>query len=136
VGAVAAATPFSVSDPAESLNCLDGVSVFRHISNMNQVREHLRLLSIFHYVVWGVGYLFSLIPCIHLAIGIFFLVAPEETFEVPTPPRPVRISPEPGVETPSAAPVPSVAPFPAKRFGLIFTSVASVIIIAGMIVST
>jgi hypothetical protein len=39
--------------------------------------EHLRLLSIFHYVVGGIGALFALFPLIHLVIGIAFLVAPE-----------------------------------------------------------
>jgi hypothetical protein len=32
--------------------------------------EHLRLLSIFHYIVAGLTALFSLFPLIHLAIGI------------------------------------------------------------------
>lgn len=103
---------------------------------MNPVREHLRLLSIFHYVVGGMGYLISLVPCIHLAIGIFFLVAPEETFQVPPPPRPVPASPEPGAETTPVAPVAPVPPFPSKLFGVIFTTVASVIIVSGMIFST
>lgn len=37
---------------------------------MNQDEEHLRLLSIFHYVVGGITALFACFPCIHLAIGI------------------------------------------------------------------
>jgi len=32
--------------------------------------EHLRLLSIFHYVVGGIGVLFACIPLIHLGLGI------------------------------------------------------------------
>jgi hypothetical protein len=36
---------------------------------MNDV-EHLRLLSIFHYVVGGLMGLFSLFPLIHLALGL------------------------------------------------------------------
>lgn len=32
--------------------------------------EHLRLLSIFHYIVAGITALFSLFPVIHLVIGI------------------------------------------------------------------
>lgn len=39
-------------------------------STSNQDTEHLRLLSIFHYVVAGVLGLFSLFPIIHLVIGI------------------------------------------------------------------
>ncbi len=37
---------------------------------MNQDEEHLRLLSIFHYVVSGITALFACFPCIHLAVGI------------------------------------------------------------------
>lgn len=37
---------------------------------MNQDQEHLQLLSVFHYVVAGLLGLFSLIPVVHLVIGI------------------------------------------------------------------
>lgn len=37
---------------------------------MNQDEEHLRLLSIFHYVVGGLTALLACFPCIHLAVGI------------------------------------------------------------------
>ena len=37
---------------------------------MNQDLEHLRLLSIFHYVVAGLAALFALIPVFHLVFGI------------------------------------------------------------------
>ncbi len=37
---------------------------------MTQDEEHLRLLSIFHYVVAGMAGLFSLFPIMHLAIGL------------------------------------------------------------------
>ena len=40
---------------------------------MDQDLEHLRLLSIFHYVVGGIAALFSCFPFIHLAIGIALL---------------------------------------------------------------
>ena len=36
---------------------------------MNQDLEHLRLLSIFHYVLAGFGFLFSLFPVIYLVMG-------------------------------------------------------------------
>ena len=36
----------------------------------NQDTEHLRLLSIFHYVVAGIVAVFSLIPLLHIAMGI------------------------------------------------------------------
>lgn len=37
---------------------------------MSQDQEHLKLLSIFHFVVAGLAALFSLIPVLHLVIGI------------------------------------------------------------------
>jgi len=37
---------------------------------MNQDDEHLRLLSIFHYVVGGITALIACFPFIHLALGI------------------------------------------------------------------
>ena len=37
---------------------------------MNQDEQHLRLLSIFHYVVGGMNALAACIPFIHLALGI------------------------------------------------------------------
>ena len=36
----------------------------------NQDTEHLRLLSIFHYVVAGLAALFALLPIFHFVIGI------------------------------------------------------------------
>ena len=43
---------------------------------MNQDIEHLRLLSIFHYVVAGIGALVSCFPVFHLAFGLVMLFAP------------------------------------------------------------
>lgn len=37
---------------------------------MNQDTEHLKLLSVFHYVVAGLAALFSLFPVLHLFFGI------------------------------------------------------------------
>ena len=39
---------------------------------------HLRLLSIFHYVVAGLAALFACIPIIHLVVGLTFVLAPEK----------------------------------------------------------
>ena len=39
--------------------------------------EHLRLLSIFHYVVSGLAALFACFPIFHLVIGLFFIFAPQ-----------------------------------------------------------
>ena len=42
---------------------------------MNQDREHLRLLAIFHYVVAGLAGLFSLFPLLYTTIGTIFIFA-------------------------------------------------------------
>lgn len=44
---------------------------------MNQDLEHLRLLSIFHYVVAGLTALFACFPIFHLAFGLVMFFAPE-----------------------------------------------------------
>jgi hypothetical protein len=45
---------------------------------MNHDEEQLKLLSIFHYVVAGVAALFSLFPCLYVAMGLFILYGPGE----------------------------------------------------------
>ena len=44
---------------------------------MNQDTEHLRLLSIFHYIVAGLTALFSSFGLIHLSVGLMMLFSPE-----------------------------------------------------------
>ena len=39
----------------------------------NDDAEHLRLLSIFHYIVGAIMGLFSLVPLIHLTVGLFLV---------------------------------------------------------------
>jgi len=43
---------------------------------MTKDEDHLRLLSIFHYVVGGLAALFALFPIFHLVLGLFFVFAP------------------------------------------------------------
>ncbi len=43
---------------------------------MNQDIEHLRLLSIFHYVVGGLVALFACFPLLYVLFGLVMLVAP------------------------------------------------------------
>lgn len=80
-------------------------------------QEHLKLLSIFHYVLGAMLYLFGFFPIIHLTIGILFLTG--------------VIQPESPDEE-----------FPAQLFGLLFTilplllmagawTLATLVIIAG-----
>ncbi len=45
---------------------------------MNQDDEHLRLLSMFHYIAAGIIGLCACFPVIHLAVGLGMLLAPEE----------------------------------------------------------
>jgi hypothetical protein len=45
---------------------------------MTRDQEHLRLLSIFHYVVSGLIALFALFPVIHLVVGLFLVFAPNK----------------------------------------------------------
>jgi hypothetical protein len=56
---------------------------------MNQDQEHLRLLSIFHYIVSGIAALFACFPILHFIIGIVAIVAPQKfagkSGEVPPP---------------------------------------------------
>ena len=44
----------------------------------NTDNEHLKLLSIFHYMVGGMAALFACIPIFHLILGLFFILAPEK----------------------------------------------------------
>src|SRR5438876_11967118 len=42
---------------------------------MNQDKEHLQLLAIFHYVVAGLGALFSFFPLLYTTVGAIFIFA-------------------------------------------------------------
>lgn len=53
---------------------------------MKQDEEHLKLLSIFHYVLGGMAALFALFPIIHLVFGLFILLAPESFANKGEPP--------------------------------------------------
>ena len=50
--------------------------------------EHLKLLSIFHYVMGGLSALFGCIPIIHVVLGLVFLLAPHAFGEGPNQPPP------------------------------------------------
>lgn len=45
---------------------------------MKQDEDHLRLISIFHYVVAGLAGLFAMFPIIHLVIGLVIILAPQK----------------------------------------------------------
>ena len=71
---------------------------------MNQDEEHLKLLTIFHYVVAGMVALLACFPIIHLIAGIVMLTASEKMGGTNAPPT---------------------------WFGLFFVVVASVMILCG-----
>ena len=54
---------------------------------MSRDEKQLRLLSIFHYVLGGMGVLFSCFPIIHLVIGIAILTGALEGEGSEVPPR-------------------------------------------------
>lgn len=74
---------------------------------MNKDLEHLRLLSVFHYVVGGLTALIGCFPLIHLSIGIAMLSG---AIPVDNPARPGE------------------SPFPVQMFGLMFTIIPLIII--------
>ncbi|MHC4563673.1 MAG: hypothetical protein ACYS8X_13000 [Planctomycetota bacterium] len=55
--------------------------------NQNQDLEHIKLLSIFHYVLGGLVGLFAFFPVIHLVVGIFILTGAFDGGHGEPPPR-------------------------------------------------
>jgi predicted membrane channel-forming protein YqfA (hemolysin III family) len=53
--------------------------------------EHLRLLSIFHYVVGALMALCALFPLIHFTLGLFFVLAPQHPTQQQGGPPPAFI---------------------------------------------
>jgi hypothetical protein len=73
----------------EGTNDLEPVngSVFGERSDdVAQDDDHLRLLSIFHYVVGGLAVLFALFPVLHLVLGLFLVFSPEKFMDHGQPP--------------------------------------------------
>jgi hypothetical protein len=55
---------------------------------MNQDLQHLKLLSIFYYVVGGMLALVACIPILHFTVGVMMLAAPNTMSGGGTPPPP------------------------------------------------
>jgi preprotein translocase subunit SecG len=53
---------------------------------MKEDEEHLRLLSIFHYVVAGLAGLISMFPVIYLGMGLFFIYGAKHFSSKDAPP--------------------------------------------------
>jgi hypothetical protein len=77
---------------------------------MNNDIEHLRLLTIGHYVVAGITALFACIPLIHVSIGLMFLLNP------PTGPE--------------------VRAFPSQMFGMLFALIGGAFVLGGWAVAS
>lgn len=52
---------------------------------MKRSEEHLKLLSIFHYIFAGLMFLFSFLPILHVVIGYEIINHPEEGMGGPAP---------------------------------------------------
>lgn len=76
----------------------------------NQDIEQLRLLAIFHYVVGGIIALFSLIPIVHVVIGLAIVTG---AFDVPDQGEP-----------------------PPEFVGWMFVIIGSVVILCGLTIAT
>jgi hypothetical protein len=50
----------------------------RNKQTMTQDEDHLRLLSVFHYIVGGLAAFVACFPIIHLVIGLVFILAPQK----------------------------------------------------------
>ena len=75
---------------------------------MNQDKEHLRVLAIFHYIVAGLGALFSLFPLIYTTLGVIFVFVARHG------------TPKPGEE------------LPPEFLGWIFAGVGSLLFLLGI----
>jgi hypothetical protein len=72
---------------------------------MNNDIEHLRLLTIGHYIAAGITALFACFPLIHLSIGLVFLLNPPQT--------------------------PEGEAFPSQMFGMLFALLGGALVIVG-----
>lgn len=81
------------------------------MTTVSQDGEHLRLLSIFHYVVGGLMGLIACFPLIHVGLGLMLLLNPE-AFNKGQPQE-----------------------FPAQMAGLFFVAVGGVFVLGGWLVA-
>jgi hypothetical protein len=55
---------------------------------MNQDRDHLKLLSIFHYILGSLAALFSCFPFLYIGLGVWFVSSPQMAAGQGEPPPP------------------------------------------------
>ena len=81
---------------------------------MDQDKEHLRLLSIFHYIVGGLAALFSLFPLLYTTVGAIFIFVAR---------HPSAAGPKPGEEPPP------------EFIGWIFAVIGSLLFLLGIAIA-
>ncbi len=81
---------------------------------MNQDAEHLRLLSIFHYIVAGLAALFSFFPLLYTTVGAIFIFVAR---------HPAAAGPKPGEE------------LPPEFIGWIFAVIGSLLFLLGIVIA-
>lgn len=86
--------------------------------------EHLKLLSLFHYIYGGLTMAVSCIFIVYIVIGVFALSNPQ-AFNRPTPPPVAGTTTRPA----TAAPPPPVRPD--LMFGWVFIGIGSVALLLG-----
>lgn len=74
------------SDTVESLEPLPLAYLAAPTDQKDQ--DHLRLLSIFHYVYGGIALLFGLFPVFHIVFGIMMIRSPQTFAQPGQPPAP------------------------------------------------
>jgi len=87
---------------------------------MSQIKENIRLLSIFHYVVGGLTALIGCFPMIHLAVGILVV-----SVEIPPEMAAEMAKPDANRNT-----LPFSPEVPQKIFGTVFIVIASILIVS------
>jgi hypothetical protein len=75
---------------------------------MNKDLEHLKLLSLFHYILGGITAFFACFPLIHVAVGAMILFMPEQAMQHNR-----------------------TNPFPQHLFGLFFIAIGGAFVICG-----
>jgi len=81
---------------------------------MNQDAEHLRLLSIFHYIVGGLAAPFSFFPLLYTTVGAIFIFVAR---------HPAAAGPKPGEE------------LPPEFIGWIFAVIGSLLFLLGIAIA-
>ena len=78
------------SRPIETVDEFDSLDGFRPRRSLaNEDQNHLRLLSIFHYVVGGIVALIATVPVMHIIMGVMMITGKISTSPKSGPPPPI-----------------------------------------------